>query len=97
MGNPELKDLSKSELETYNSLVRLGDSNQLALDTVLHIKQNKPIEIFWETKKGVKKSVIECIYCGGLKQPCYNDIECRYCADCEDIANKCNPIGHSIV
>ena len=32
--------LTKSQLETYAILVRLGDSKELALKTVLEIKEN---------------------------------------------------------
>lgn len=36
--NTEVK-LNKTQLETFNSLVRLGDTKELALKTVLAIKQ----------------------------------------------------------
>lgn len=42
-----LNNLKVSELELYHSLVRLGDSPQIALETVLHKKQGKCPSTFW--------------------------------------------------
>ena len=42
-------NLSPSELKDYNILVRLGDSPEIALATIIHIRQGKPLETFHQS------------------------------------------------
>lgn len=36
-----MKTLTTTQIETYKTLVRLGDSKELALKTVLSVEENK--------------------------------------------------------
>jgi len=41
-----MKALTKTQIETYNWLVRTGDSKELALKTVLDQKENESTELY---------------------------------------------------
>lgn len=42
----DMKSLTKKQIETYTILVRLGDSKELALKTVLKQQQNESTELY---------------------------------------------------
>jgi hypothetical protein len=44
--NTQIENLTKSQLETFNSLLRLGDSKELALKTVLEINDNTDTDFY---------------------------------------------------
>ena len=44
----KMTDLNQKELELFNSLVRLGDSKELALKTVISGRDNKSNVAFYE-------------------------------------------------
>ncbi|WBC28466.1 hypothetical protein RPMD05_8 [Rhodobacteraceae phage LS06-2018-MD05] len=43
-----MKNLTKSEQELFNSLVKLGDSKELALETVLSERNKETSNIYYQ-------------------------------------------------